>query len=149
MAVQQMRQVKLHAICTIGWFLWYSIAMQVILGFYSSHHPFLDWAVSAFLPENPAIYYLVLYSSDIALVLLMALPFSMVLQHFLPSNPWRYLLTAALVVFIYEYRNVWSDIDTLVHFFTTPSAYIGILITLGLLPLAHTVAVRLGSRYAT
>jgi hypothetical protein len=123
--------------------------MQMFLGYYSAHHPFLNWAVTTLLPDYRVLYYALLYSSDVVLFLLLALPYSIALQYLLPRRPWIYLITAASVVFVWEYRGVWSDFESLANFLTSPSAYIGIVITLGLLPLAYSISVKPRARYAT
>ncbi len=143
-----MKKLKLHAICTLGWIAWYALPMQFFMAFYSTHHPFLDWAVSTLIPDHKFLYYSLLYSSDIVLFFLLTLPFSIAMQYWLPPKPWTYIATAVFVVFLWEYQAVWSDSETLRLFLSSPTAYAGFAITLGLLPIAYIVSGRLIARYA-
>ena len=94
------------------------------------------------------IYYVLLYSSDIALNLLIAFPFALLLSYLLPSRPWMYIGLAVFLVFVWEYQNVWSNYETLVSFATNPRAYIGIAMTIGTLPVTYFIAAGLRARNA-
>ncbi len=123
--------------------------MQVLLGYYGAHHPFLDWAVANLIPDHRVLYYTLLYTSDVALLLLMSLPFAIAMHHFLPHAPWKYIGTAVTIVFLWEYRVVWADYALVLDFLANPRAYIGIMITVGLLPVSYLLSAKLRARYAT
>ena len=143
-----MSSLKNYLIATLGWFAWYAILMNYFWAFYSSHHPFLDWAISILLPDYKFPYYFLIYSSDIVLSILLAFPFALLMQRWLPPSPWKYIALAVTAVFLWEYRVVLSNFDTLLFFISTPSAYFGFVLTLGLLPLTYLLSRWLRARYA-
>ena len=142
-----MSKLKYYLIAVIGWF-GYAILLHYFWAHYSANHPFLDWATSTLIPDHISIYHILLYSSDISINLLLVFPFALLLSYLLPSKAWTYICLAVFLVFVREYQNVWSNYETFLSFATDPRAYIGIAMTIGILPVTYFMAVGLRARNA-
>ncbi len=96
-------------------FSWYSVAFWIR---YVVNHPIGDWLLDVLARQgHNGLYYLCIYTHDLIINIVLAVPAAIALTAFEGSNNWRCVMIASATVVIANYWDmVWSSLPTLVRF---------------------------------
>jgi hypothetical protein len=132
-------------------FVWfaYSRMMMFFWGYYASVNPLLDWAIADLLPDNRFLFYTLIYAHDLLVNVLLALPVGYLFRRYLQESLWAAMIATVILVFLWDYRQVFWGEASDIEFFSSFGAIVGAFITLGLLPLVYYLAGKWGGKYAT
>ena len=118
----------------------YTLYLVQILfwGFANIYGPLADidsWLIASLLPDNRELFYLIIYTRDLFINIILALPFAIPFLKLKNNQRWLALVLVILPIFIFDYRLVLFGFQP-VHLFLISSLgfYYGVIISLGLLP---------------
>ena len=96
-----------------------------------------SWLIAALLPDNRELFYFIIYTRDLFINIILALPFAVPFLKLKNNQKWLALVLVILPTFIYTNRLVLFGFQP-VHLFLISSLgfYYGVIISLGLLPFA-------------
>ncbi len=123
----------------------YSSAVVHFWGIYPSKSTLTQWFLTEFAMKGRAIaYQLAVYSHDILLNVLLAIPFAYVIGRLRPKRDWAYLSVAVLVALMLNYGHLVFDLRALRFLLREFGFYMGIVMLLVSLPIALTLIRRFG-----
>lgn len=138
------RRATAYVAIPLLWALYWQ-GVLLFWSFYASHHLLLDWAISALLPEHHVLFYGVIYTHDIVVNVLLALPFCMVLRRFEARSCWGPVVFASVLLLIWSYHHLLTDDGySIQRVFSSFGAWLGAGTAIGLLPLAYYVTGKAG-----
>jgi hypothetical protein len=127
----------------------YSRLLMVFWAYYASVNPLLDWAIHALLPEKRFLFYALIYTHDILVNVMLALPIGFLFRRYALSSIWVAVIATVILIFLWDYQQVlWGGTGVL-NFFSSFGAIKGAFTTLGLLPFVYYLAGLSGGKYAT
>ncbi len=107
-------------------------------GLYVLNHPINDWLLANFATKGkPLAYYLSIYSHDLAVNVVFALPFAYLLSRISPQKSWRYVWVALATAVVLQYWQLFVDPVGLNIILKAPSFYAGFFVSAVALPLAY------------
>lgn len=118
----------------------YYFTSRLIWGYLAMHNFVFDFLIENILPWNKIVFYGLIYVFDLVINIALAYPFALIFLRLPNSKRWQLLGGIVLVLFIYEYRLVFSDLDLLRFFLGSPQALAGMLTMIGILPLTVWLA---------
>jgi len=116
------------------------LSISFVWGFYVVYSPFLTWmSDGVLLPGHKIAFYAVIYTHDLVVSIALAYPFAMLFAHlYKPIVGWRFILIAALTIFVFGYWSVLSSGGAVVFFVDlAPQSIIGVVNLVGSLPIAY------------
>ena len=106
-------------------------------GLYVLNHPINNWLLANFATKGqPLAYYVSIYSHDLILNVLIALPFAYFLSKIPPQKSWRYVWVAVVTGVVLQYWRLFADPIGLNVVLKAPTFYAGVLVSIVALPLA-------------
>ena len=141
----RLSQIKFIGIAVLGWY-GFSGLLKLFWAYYAIHNPLLSWAIENFLPEHRTFFYILIYTHDVSVNILLALPVGFFFSKILPHKSWSCIFIATVIVFVSDYWGVLSSRESTIYFLTNLSALIGIAMALGLLPFVYFIACHVRSK---
>ncbi len=126
-------------VATIIWF-GYSRGLYFLWGYIAIYNPTSEWELGTLLPLGEGYYWAFVHIRDTLINICLTFPLAVLLKRSRLQLGWLYVSAAALVVFIWDYRNVFSDPDSFVLFFSSFGAVFGAISVLAFYPLAYLFA---------
>ena len=103
-----MGYLKNAVVATVIWFC-YSRGLYFLWGYIAIYNPMSEWELRTLLPLGEGYYWVFVHTRDTLINICLILPLALLLKSSRLQLGWLYILAAALVVFIWDYRNVFSD----------------------------------------
>jgi hypothetical protein len=134
-----MSKLKPYVIPVVSGYSFYIVqkifwAYAIAYGPLAAHH---EWLVSVMLPEHNNWYYIITYTRDILINVLLALPFAIPFVKLVSKQKVLALLIVIVPNFIYENSLILFDYQPYMQIlFNSAGFYVGQIMTLGLLPFA-------------
>ena len=142
-----MRRVLVNLLPLAVWPL-YFICMVYFWSILAVRNPVFDWAIATLLPHGELIFHSFLHAHDLALNLVLVLPVALVLRFYAGAPSMLSIVTASLIVFIWQYWNILLGFPEEFALFRHPGAIVGAVVQLGLFPFAYWLAAKLSMRRA-
>lgn len=120
----------------VGVAIAYYFVLAMFWGLFATYNPIFKWLLNTYAVTDPALFRLAVWSHDIVVNVLLALPFALLITKISPDRRWAYVALAVLLVFIGQYRLVLFDIGLLEFLVHSNDALFGMIFTLVCLPFA-------------
>ena len=145
-----MRALRKIVALLLVFLIWavYSRLIMLFWGYFPSINPIMDWAISALIPDNRVLYYALIYTHDILINALLVLPLAYLFNKYSRQSLWGPVMASVFLVFLWDYQQVFSDEGSGMAFFSSFGAIMGVLMTVGLLPLLYYLVGELDRRNA-
>ena len=110
------------------------------------YNPITDWILDAYAESSERLYYMFTYTPDLAINILLALPFAYLISKIQPDRRWVYAASVVFAILVWEYRLVFFVHRDPLTFFGYHQALIGLVIMLFALPTALLILTAAGRR---
>ncbi len=114
------------------------LVQALFWGYATIYGPLADmhsWLIAKLLPEHKELYYLITYTRDLLINIVLALPFAIPFLKLNYYQRWIALVLVIVPIFIYDYSLVMFDFQPEHLFlFSSLGFYYGVIVSLGLLP---------------
>jgi len=132
------RIVVFLAVAVIWSAYWY--LMKLFWVYYPSVNPLFQWTLDNLIAEHPRLFHVLLYSHDLFVNVLVALPVAILFRKAFSQGVWPAVLCSTLLLVVWDYRSIFWGEGSGLGLFDSFGAFFGLAVSLGLLPLAYFLA---------
>ena len=122
----------------------YAVIGVAFWGVYPIISPVNDFLLAALIKGGrPTAYYLSIYSHDLAVNVLLAMPFALFISKIAPEGSWKYVWMALGTALVLQYWRLFADPVGLKLILSAWKFYAGLFLSAISLPLAFLIVVRI------
>lgn len=125
----------------------HAVSAAVFWGYFPSHNPVFDWLIEVFAKTGfDVAFRIALYSHDLFVSTIIAIPFAALVSILIPKNAWKHLWVALATFTILINWSAFVAPQDFVHVLRLWSFYMGTLVTVCSVPLAYCIVLTVKSR---